>query len=75
MRKLEHELKEKGCTTKIELRIPIEQEFEILDLLAIHSVWRFLAIVSDVFNLDMEHDKKVSKYDIQDVHKWMLRMP
>ena len=31
------------------------------------------AIISDIFNLDLEHDRKVSKYNIQDVQKWMLK--
>ena len=32
-----------------------------------------VAISSNVFNFDRENDRKVSKYDIQDVHKWILK--
>ena len=65
-------LKEKGCTTKIEPRVLTEQGFKILDLCSWTSdnyIECDVGIILDVFNLD----RKVSKYDIQDVHKWKLK--
>ena len=74
MRRLEHVLKEKGYAINIEPCTPIEQGLKIPDLCAWRSDDYLVcekAVTSDVFNL--EYDRKVSKYYIQVVHKWMLK--
>ena len=38
-------------------------------------LYSVIAIISDVFNLDREHDGKVSKYDFQDVHMTLKNAP
>ena len=74
VRRLEGKLQSMGFSTKTEPRIRTEMGLRIPDLCA----WKeeqFLvcdvSIVSDLSNLNEEHDRKVRKYDIRDVHTWM----
>ena len=74
MRRLENELIKRGYKTKIEPRIPTEQGLKIPDLCTWMSDTYVVCSCCDVVAAsdDYNLDNKVLKYDIQDIHAWML---
>ena len=74
VRKLEEKFQSKGFITKVEPRIKTEMGLRIPDLCAWKDDQYFVcdvSVVSDLANLNEEHDRKIRKYDIRDVHAWM----
>ena len=74
VRRLEERLIKKGCITKVEPRISIDENLRIPDLVAWEkdqSIVCDVTIVSDTAPLDEVHTSKVQKYDDKDVQIWM----